>query len=48
VPEPVNEADDMQHIQEFIDGVKRLVTSAIDETRDALAVETSGKIDVAE
>ncbi len=47
VPEPANEADDMQHIQEFIDGMRRLVTSAIDETREALSAETSAKADIA-
>jgi hypothetical protein len=39
VPIPANEADDMQHVQEFIDTVKRLVKSAIDTTRDTLASE---------
>jgi hypothetical protein len=36
VPEPTNESDDMQHIQQFIDAVKTLVSSAIDETRTSL------------
>lgn len=40
VPIPANEADDMQHVQEFIDTVKKLVRSAIDATRDALVAET--------
>lgn len=39
VPEPANEADDMQHIQEFIEGVKLVVTSAIEETKQVLAAE---------
>jgi hypothetical protein len=47
VPEPANEADDMQHIQEFIDAVKRLVTSAIDETREAFSAEISAEADIA-
>jgi len=33
----------MQHIHEFIDAVKRLVTSAIDETREALYGDTVAK-----
>jgi hypothetical protein len=48
VPEPANETDDMQHIQDFIDGVKRLVTSAIEETRDALYAEPAAKSDIAD
>lgn len=40
VPIPANEADDMQHVQEFIDTVKKLVKSAINATKDALAAET--------
>jgi hypothetical protein len=47
VPEPANEADDMQHIQEFVDSVKRLVTSAIDETRDALSAQPAAKSNIA-
>jgi adenylate kinase family enzyme len=39
VPEPATEADDMLHIQEFVDGMKKIVTAAIDETRDALIKE---------
>lgn len=39
VPEPANESDEMQHVQEFIKAVKQVVTSAIDETRQALAAE---------
>jgi hypothetical protein len=41
VPIPANEADDMQHVQEFIDTVKQLVNSAIDGTRDALVAEAA-------
>jgi hypothetical protein len=41
VPEPANEADDMQHIQEFIQVVKRIVTSAIDETGEALSEQVT-------
>lgn len=39
VPEPANESDDMRHVQEFIYGVKNVVTSAIDETRRTLMTE---------
>lgn len=42
VPEPANEADDMQHIQEFIVGVKLVVTSAIEETQHTLAIDSEG------
>jgi hypothetical protein len=47
VPEPVNEADDMHHIHEFVDSVKRLVVSAIDETRNAIHAEASSSADIA-
>jgi hypothetical protein len=47
VPEPVNEADDMHHIHEFVDSVKRLVVSAIDETCNAILAEDSSSADVA-
>lgn len=40
VPEPANDADDMQHVQEFIEGVKLVVTSAIEETQHVLAAES--------
>lgn len=40
VPEPANEGDDMQHIQEFIDGAKQAVVSAIIETQAALWAKT--------
>jgi hypothetical protein len=43
VPIPANEADDMQHVQEFIDTVKELLKLAIDTTRDALAAEATTK-----
>jgi hypothetical protein len=33
VPTPANEADDMQHVQGFIDAVKHLVNEAIEATR---------------
>jgi hypothetical protein len=39
VPEPVNEADDMRHIHDFVDSLKRVVVSAIDETRKAMDAE---------
>jgi hypothetical protein len=39
VPEPANESDDMRHVQEFIEGVKHVVTTAIDETRRTLTAE---------
>ena len=45
--EPASEADDMQHVQEFIDGAKRLVTSAIEETHEALSAEAAAKSDIA-
>ena len=45
VPIPANEADDMQHVQEFIDTIKQLVKSAIDTTRDDLVSETVNSSD---
>lgn len=39
VPEPANEADDMRHVQEFVEEMKRVVTSAIDETKKAMVTE---------
>ena len=39
VPEPANESDDMRHVQEFIEGVKNVVTFAIEETRRTLTTE---------
>lgn len=39
VPEPANEADDMQHVQDFIEAVKLVLTSAIEETHLVLATE---------
>ena len=39
VPEPANEADDMQHVQDFIEAVKLVVTSAIEETHLVLTTE---------
>jgi hypothetical protein len=47
VPIPANEADDMQHVQEFIDAVKHLVTAAIDTTRNALVAESAAGSDKA-
>jgi hypothetical protein len=47
VPEPANEADDMRHIQEFIESVKRLVTSSINETRKALAAQNAADSNIA-
>lgn len=41
VPEPVNEADDMRHINDFVDTLKRAVVTAIDETRKAMDAEAS-------
>jgi hypothetical protein len=41
VPIPANASDDMQHVQAFIDAVKKLVKGAIDATRAALATETA-------
>jgi hypothetical protein len=43
VPEPANESDDMRHVQEFIEGVKTVVTSAIEETRQRLTDEHEKK-----
>jgi hypothetical protein len=40
VPEPANEADDMRHVQEFVEAVKHVVTSAIGETKQALVAES--------
>jgi hypothetical protein len=40
VPEPANEADDMRHVQEFVEAVKYVVTSAIEETKQALVAES--------
>jgi hypothetical protein len=37
VPIPADEADEMLHVQNFIDAVKELVKGAIESTRDALA-----------
>ena len=39
IPFPSNEADDIQHIQEFIDEIKELVKSAINATQVALDEE---------
>jgi hypothetical protein len=39
VPEPANESDDMRYVQEFVEELKHVVTSAIDETRQALVAE---------
>lgn len=39
VPEPANEGDDMRHVQQFVEEVKYVVTSAIEETKQALAGE---------
>lgn len=39
VPQPASEADDMQHIQDFIDGVKHVVMSAMEETRAVTSAE---------
>lgn len=47
VPEPVTETDDMHHIHEFVDSVKRLVVSAIGDTRKAIRAEASSRADVA-
>jgi hypothetical protein len=47
VPVPANEADDMQHVQEFIDAVKHLVTSTIDGTRNSLTAEAAAGSDKA-
>jgi hypothetical protein len=47
VPIPANEADDMQHVQEFIETAKKLVKSAINATRDALVAETASDSDKA-
>jgi hypothetical protein len=44
---PANEADDMQHVQAFIDTVKQLVKSAIDSTQNALLSETTASSDKA-
>jgi hypothetical protein len=41
-PIPANESDDMQHVQDFINAVKRLVNEAIEATRSALADEAAG------
>ncbi len=46
VPEPATEADDMRHIQDFVEGVKRIVAAAIKEVQESLAEqvkETSTK-----
>jgi hypothetical protein len=40
VPEPANDADDMRHVQEFVEAVKHVVTSAIEETKQALVAES--------
>ena len=42
VPIPANESDDMQHVQDFIYAVKRLVNEAIEATRNDLADEAAG------
>jgi hypothetical protein len=47
VPEPTNEADDMHHIHELVDSVKRLVASTIDETRKVINAEASSNVDIA-
>ena len=47
VPEPVNEADDMHHIHEFLNILKRLVVSAIDETQKAIRSEASSSAHIA-
>jgi hypothetical protein len=47
VPEPTNEADDMHHIHELADSVKRLVASTIDETRKVTNAEASSNVDIA-
>ena len=39
VPIPASEADDMLHVQEFIDTVKELLHRTIEGTRDALVKE---------
>ena len=40
VPEPANEADDMRHVQDFVEAIKHVVTSAIEETKQALVIES--------
>ena len=47
VPEPVNEADDMRHIHDFVDSLKREVVAGIDETRKAIDAEPSSGADMA-
>jgi hypothetical protein len=47
VPEPVNEADDMRHINDFVDTLKRVVVTAISGTRKAIDAEASSPVDVA-
>ncbi len=47
VPIPANEADDMEHVQEFIDTAKQLVQSAIDATKSDLIAETASSSDEA-
>ena len=38
VPIPANQSDDMRHIQDFIDAMKSLITSAIELTKNELQV----------
>jgi hypothetical protein len=47
VPEPANEADDMRHIHDFVETLKRVVASAIAETRKAIDAEASSRGDLA-
>jgi hypothetical protein len=41
VPEPVTDGDDMQHIQQFVDSLKRDVQEAVEETRAALKAQSA-------
>jgi hypothetical protein len=41
VPDPANDGEDMQYIQEFIHDVKQVVIVSINETRDSLSSEVA-------
>ena len=43
----MNEADDMRHIHDFVDSLKREVVAGIDETRKAIDAEPSSGADMA-